>query len=129
MNVKIIKNVLLKLVIYSLILFLMTKIFHSTFYIDTTMYGLWIIGSASIICLLNKTIKPIIFKLTLPITAITYGLFYPMINVFILYITSFILNDHFEINNIFICFVIAIIISISKYIVEEFVLTFVTRKG
>ena len=98
-------------------------------YIDTSIYGLRIIFSAVIICILNITIKPIIFKLTLPLTAITYGLFYPVINVIILYITSLLLRNHFVIHNILMCFVIAIIISVLKYIIENILLKIITRKG
>lgn len=129
MNLKIIVKMLLKLVVYTFILFLITKIFNKYFYIDTSMYGLWILLSSCIICILNITIKPIIFKLTLPITAITYGLFYPMINVFILYLTSLLLKSHFVINNILVCFVIAIIISVLKYIIENTILKLIIRKG
>lgn len=128
MSSKIIKRVLLKLVSYSLILFIVTKLFNKYFYIDTNMYGFWIIISACIICLLNKIIKPIIFKLTLPIIAITYGLFYPMIDVFIIYMTSIILKSHFEINNIFICFIIAIVILILEYIIENSISKIFNRK-
>ena len=56
--------------------------------------------------ILNQTIKPVIFYITLPITAISLGLFYPLINVLILYITDFILGNKFEIKGIFIPFFI-----------------------
>ena len=37
----------------------------------------------SLLFILNKTIKPLLFYLTIPITGITLGLFYPFINLII----------------------------------------------
>ena len=75
-----------------------------------------------IIYILNQTIKPVLVFLTLPITALSMGLFYPLINVFILYITSFILGDNFNIEGIFIPFVIAILISFLNMVMEGMII-------
>ena len=83
---------------------------------------------AIITFILNKTIKPILFWLTLPITGLTLGLFYPFINVFILYIVSFLLQDHFQIHGIWMAFLIAIIISILNMLMDSIVLTPLFRR-
>lgn len=106
---------------YALVLITMSSLFKS-FYISTSHFGAIALLAAIIIYILNQTIKPIIFYITLPITAITYGLFYPLINVFILYITSFILGKNFEINSIFICFFIAILISFLNILMEGLII-------
>jgi uncharacterized membrane protein YvlD (DUF360 family) len=51
--------------------------------------------------LLNITIKPIIFRFTLPITGLTFGLFYFVIDFFMLVIIDFVLSRHFDIYGIF----------------------------
>ena len=83
---------LLYMVCYAIVLVTVSCMFHKTFYISNQYYGLYAVIAAIVIYILNQTIRPILFYLTLPITALTMGLFYPIINVLILYITSFILG-------------------------------------
>ena len=68
------------IVVYALILILVSTLFK-TIVIDKSYCGLYGLVASIIIFLLNKTIKPILFKLTVPITGITMGLFYPCINI------------------------------------------------
>lgn len=101
----------LSIVGYGLILIAVSILFPKTIHIDNSYYGLWGFLGATIIFILNKTIKPIIVWMTIPITALTLGLFYPFINVFILHIVHFILGDHFAIHGIFMSVFIALLIS------------------
>lgn len=107
---------------YSLILATVALIFKNTIIIDNSYYGLWAIIASVVIYILNKTIKPIIVKLTIPITALTLGIFYPFINVLILKIVDFILGNHFKLNGIFIAFIAAILISVMNMIMDYFVI-------
>ncbi len=72
-----------------------------------------------IIYALNKTIKPILVTLTIPITALTLGLFYPCINLFILKLTDWIMGNYFNITNIYAAFILAILLSIVNFIILE----------
>ena len=74
-----------------------------------------------VLYILNKTIKPILVTLTIPITGLTLGLFYPFINVLILKITDWILGNHFEINNLLVALLFAILLSISNFISNEII--------
>ena len=107
---------------YAVVLIVVSCIFRKNFYIDNQCYGLWAFLTAVIIYILNQTIKPVLFYLTLPITAFTFGLFYPIINVLILYITSFILGNHFQISGLALPFVIAILISILNMFMEGMII-------
>ena len=69
--------------------------------------------------MLNKTIKPIFLKISIPLIGITAGLFYPIINVFILKITEWILGSHFDIKGVFTVFFIAILISVVNYLIDD----------
>jgi len=109
---------LIYMVGYALVLILISVIFKKSFIIDNSYFGLYALLASIIIYILNQTIKPILVKITIPITAITWGLFYPIINVIILYITSFILGSKFQVHGIFMMFFIAILISILNVIVE-----------
>ena len=67
-------------------------------------------------------IKPIIFRLTLPITGLTLGLFYPCINVIILYFVAFVMGNRFNLpGNILVVFLIAVFISIMKFILTQII--------
>lgn len=106
---------------YAIVLITVSVLFKSL-YIDNSYFGLYALLASVIIYILNQTIKPVIFYITLPITAISLGLFYPLINVLILYITDFILGNKFEIKGIFIPFFIAIIISLLNILMEGMII-------
>ena len=113
---------ILYLVGYAIILILVSLIFKKSLYINHKYFGLYALLASLIIHILNQTVKPILVYITLPLTAITYGLFYPIVNVIILYLTSFILGPNFKIQGIFISFLIAIIISILNIIAENLII-------
>jgi len=98
-------------------------------YIDNTYFGFWALIASIIIYILNRTIKPILFILTLPITGLTLGLFYPFINVFILKIADFILGLHFQTDGIFILFFVAILISILNFLMDKLIVEPIVKRG
>lgn len=112
---------------YTLVLILASLIFKKTIYIDTSYYGVWGLLTVVIIFILNRTVKPILFWLTLPITGITLGLFYPVINVLILKLTDFILLSHFEINGIFFVIIVSIFISVMNWIMDNLIIAKFTK--
>jgi putative membrane protein len=105
---------------YTLVFILVTSLFH-TIHIDENHIILWSIIIELLIYVLNKTVKPILVTLTIPITGLTLGLFYPFINVFILKLADWLLGKHFEVTNIYIAFVAAILISIMNFIMDHII--------
>lgn len=118
---------LLHFISYAIVLVFVATYFDS-FKIDDTHLYLYGILATLIIFILNKTVKPIIFRLTLPITGLTLGLFYPFINVIILKLTEWILGSHFEIDGILTVFFLAILISVMNIIIENIVITPIMRR-
>ena len=104
-------NFIISLVCYAIVLILVSMLFKS-FYINNTHYGLYAIIAALIINILNKLIKPVLVVLTLPINILSMGLTYPIVNVIILYLTSFIMGNNFNITGFFTAFIASILISI-----------------
>ena len=98
------------------------------FYINLSYCGGYAFLASIIIYVLNQTIKPILVYITLPITALTMGLFYPIINVFILYLTSFLLGSNFQIEGIVLPFLIAIIISVLNMFMEGMIIKPIVHK-
>ena len=109
---------------YTIVLFLVDYIFNS-FDIDNYWYFLL---TVLIIYVLNKTIKPIIVRLTLPITAITFGLFYPFINFFILKFVDFLLGTHFQIYGFWSALLISIVISVMNFFVDNMIIKPIIRR-
>ena len=118
---------LIKIIGYAIILFITSCIFKETLHIDSNYFGLWSLLAAVIIYLLNKTLKPILIWLTIPITGLTLGLFYPFINLIILKIVSFVLYPHFYITGIFYAIFASILISILNVFLEEFIINKIER--
>ena len=113
---------LLHMLSYSLILMTMCVLFKKSIYIDNSCFGIWSFIISIIIYILNKTIKPLLFWLTLPITGVTLGIFYPFINVIILGIVAKLLGSHFDmLGGLPILFLIAILISIMNFIMNKII--------
>ena len=97
-NIKKIMRWVLQIIGYSFILMCACIIFKKSIYIDNSCFGVWCLLASVLIYLLNKTVKPLLFWLTLPITGLTLGLFYPCINVIILYFVAFVMGNHFNLQ-------------------------------
>lgn len=120
-NINKILDFIITVLVYDLVLILVSNI-TNTLVIDSSYYGLYSLLGAIIICILNKTIKPILFKLTIPITGVTMGLFYPCLNILILKITDWMLLSHFETHGIITLFLTSILISVINLIIEELII-------
>lgn len=114
---------------YAIILNVVALIFNDTIHIDYSYFGIWGIIASIVIYILNKTIKPIIVRLTIPITALTLGIFYPFVNVIILKIVDILLFSHFDINGILFACLAAILISVLNIIMDNKIIKPVIKGG
>ncbi len=105
---------------YTLVLVITSLIFPKNIYVDSNYYYIWGFISILIIYILNKTIKPLLFWITIPLTALTLGLFYPIINILILKLTDLILGSHFHITGLFSLFFVSIFVSLLNSIMDHF---------
>ncbi len=117
---------LMHIVGYTLVFMIVSTLFTSM-KVDTNHFYLYSMLIVIIIYALNKTIKPVLVTLTIPITGLTLGLFYPFINLFILKLVDWILGSHFELENIFIALLIAILLSIMNFIVAEIIKKYIKK--
>ena len=111
---------LFHIIAYTIVFILITTLFK-TIYVDSNNQILWSSIIVIVLYILNKTIKPVLVTLTIPITGITLGLFYPCINVLILKLTDWLLGKHFEITSLLSALTFAILLSISTFIVNEII--------
>jgi len=108
--------------------FLFISLIFGTFQIDDEHRILYSFIAVVLIFLLNKTIKPIIFRLTLPITGLTMGLFYFVINMIILKIVDFIMLDKLNFTSVWKLFFIAILLAMTNVIIEELIIKPIIRR-
>ena len=111
---------LLHMFFYTIAFILVTSLFD-TIYVEKDNVIIWSSIIVFVIYILNKTIKPVLVTLTIPITGITIGLFYPFINVMILKLTDWILGKYFEVNNILVAVLFAILLSTSNFVANEII--------
>lgn len=112
---------------YTIVFIIVSHLFDSL-YIDTEHAYIYSILVVFIVYLLNITVKPILVTLTIPITGVTLGLFYPFINLFILKLTDWILGSHFDLNDFWIALWIAILISVMNFLMEGFIIKPIIRR-
>lgn len=112
---------------YAIVLLIVSKLFDSL-YINTSHFGIYALLAAIIIYILNQTIKPILKFITLPLTLISWGLLYPLTNVIILYLTSFLLGKNFTIKGFIPAFIIAIFIAFLNILMEGLVVKPIINK-
>ena len=104
-----------------IIVFIGVISFFKSIYIDSDHLIIWSSIIVLVIYILNKTIKPILVTLTIPITGLTLGLFYPFINLFILKLVDWILGKHFQLYNFWIALLVALLLSIINFIMDRII--------
>ena len=119
-------DTLIHLIGYTLVLIAVSYIFKDIVFISNYWFGFL---AVLIIFILNKTVKPVLTWLTIPLTAMTLGLFYPLINAFILKLSDWILFNHFEINGLWWLIIVSIVISIMNAIMDNFIIDGIIKGG
>lgn len=104
--------------IYSLVLMAAAGLFPG-FYLSGIFAA---IRAAFTLTLLNTFVKPLIIFFTFPITIMTLGLFYLVVNGIILTITASMMGSHFMISNFYTATFAAIFISILQHFIKKYVL-------
>lgn len=114
------------LVGYTLVLIFVSYIFKDIVYIDNFIYGFL---AVLIIFILNKTVKPVLTWLTIPLTAMTLGLFYPLINAFILKLSDWCLRGHFNVNGTIWLIIVSLIITLMNAIMDNWIIDGILKGG
>ena len=110
-------EMLLTLLINSVSLMIASKIFEG-FYIASFGYA---IITSLVISFLGRLVKPTLELLLLPMTIITTGLSYPLINVIILKLASLIMGSAFVVKGWILPFFISIFLSIITIVLDQII--------
>lgn len=128
-NIKI--NKLIEWIIYMMgytVAFLLVSKLFGTFKINEEHTYTYAVISVLLIYILNKTVKPILFRLTLPITGLTLGLFYFVINSIILKMVDIIMGTRLDFTNTWKLFFIAVLLSLTNLLIENLVIKPIIRR-
>ncbi len=105
------------IIVYAIVLVMASELFKN-FYIESFIYA---IIAALILSALNYTIKPVLVVMALPITILTYGIAYPIVNMLMLKICDIIMGDSFVIGGFLSMFFISIFISLLKMFLDQMI--------
>ena len=102
---------------YTFSFFITSKMFNS-FKLSSDYTIFYALLAVILIYVLNKTIKPALVFFTMPITGVTLGLFYFVVNTIILKLVDLIMGSKLDFTNIWVLFFISIVISAINLLIE-----------
>lgn len=105
------------IVVYAVVLYLTSNLF-TNLEIKNFLYALL---AAFVLSALNYSIKPILIYWTLPLSILTFGIAYPIVNMIILKICDILMGDAFNISGFFSTFIISIFISLLKIMFDNLI--------
>ncbi len=105
------------IIVYAVVLFLASNLFKN-FEIQNFLYALI---AALVMSALNYIVKPVLIYWTLPLTLLTFGIAYPIVNMIILELCDIIMGDAFVIHGFFSMFFISIFISLLKLMFDKLI--------
>ena len=73
---------------------------------------------AVVLAMLNRFVKPVLVILTLPISVVTLGLFYLVINVLMIYMAAWIVQPDFRIDGFFSALIFSVVLSVVNSILD-----------
>lgn len=111
------KSFVIGIVVYAVVLLIADALFKNI-YVGNFIYALI---AALILSFLNSKVKPLLIILTLPLTLVTCGIAYPIVNVIILKLCDILMGSAFEISGLISSFIIAIFISILKMMLDDYI--------
>ncbi|MCP1385713.1 phage holin family protein [Runella sp. CRIBMP] len=108
-------NLIVRLIVSTIVVIAASRVLQG-FYVDTTQTAIIV---AIVMGLLNTFIKPILLFFSLPITILTLGLFYFVINILIVYLCDY-LVDGFSVSSILAALLFSLGLSLAQAIVGIF---------
>ena len=108
---------ILTLLINSTAIVLATKLFKG-FYVESFVYAMI---TSIVIMILNRLLKPILKLLAMPITVVSLGILYPIVDTIILKVASLVMGNHFVVEGFVIPFFVSIFISIITVLLDAII--------
>lgn len=125
-------NLFLEFMLYSVLytgVFLLVEMPFKSFVINDQNPVLIAFIAIVVIYVLEKVLKPILVTIFTPITGLTFGLFYFVINAFMLKLTDWIMGPKLDFTDIWILFFISIILAGLNLLIEKLIIEPIIRKA
>ncbi len=123
-------NLLLEFLLYSVLYtaaFLLVEAMFDSFEINSDYKVIWAFLAIAVIYGLEKLVKPIIVTISTPITGVTFGLFYFVINAFMLKLTDWILGSKLNFTDIWVLLLISVILAVLNLLIEKIIIEPIIR--
>lgn len=112
------KSILINLIVYTIVLMVTSGLFDG-FYLGSFLDAF---NTAIVMSILNIILKPIIVLLTLPLTILTFGLFYVLVNGFLLVVADYLMGPSFEIKSFGVAVIASVFISLLRMAINHYFL-------
>ena len=125
-------NVILEFLLYAVLYtaaFMAVENMFKSFEINSDYKVVIAFIAIVVIYVLEKVLKPILVTISTPITGITFGLFYFVINAFILKLTDWIMGPKLDFTDIWVLFFISIILALLNLLIEKLIIEPIIRKA
>lgn len=125
-------NIILEIILYSVLYtaaFLAVDGMFDSFEINSEHKIIVAFLAIIVIYILEKVIKPILVTITTPLMGLTFGLFYFVINSFILKLTDWILGPKLEFTDIWVLFFISIVLALLNLLIEKLIIEPIIRRS
>ena len=125
-------NLLLEFVLYSILYtaaFMAVESMFDSFFLGRDNKILYAFLAIVVIYVLEKVLKPILVTIATPITGITFGLFYFVINTFLLKLTDWIMGPKLDFTDIWALFVISIVLALLNLLIEKLIIEPIIRRA
>lgn len=109
--------------------FLIVESLFDSFQLSSSYKSLYALLAVLIIYVLDQAVKPILVTLTMPITGLTFGLFYFVINTLILKLTDWIMGPKLVFTDIWILFFISIVLSFINFIIQDVIIKSLIKRA
>ncbi len=125
-------NAVLEFLLYSVLYtaaFMAVESLFKSFEIHSDYKVLFAFLARVIIYVLEKLVKPIIVTISTPITGLTFGAFYFVINAFILKLTDWIMGPKLDFTDLWALLVISIVLALLNLLIEKLIIEPIIRKA
>lgn len=125
-------NLVLEFILYSVLYtaaFLAVESLFKSFEINSDHKVTVAFIAIVIIYVLEKVLKPILVTISVPITGITFGLFYFVINAFILKLTDWIMGPKLNFTDIWVLLLISVILAVLNLLIEKLIIEPIIRRA
>jgi putative membrane protein len=125
-------NLFLEFILYSVLYtaaFLAVESMFKSFEINSKHEIIVAFIAIVVIYVLEKVLKPILVTISTPITGVTFGLFYFVINAFILKLTDWIMGPKLDFTDIWVLFFISIILALLNLLIEKLIIEPIIRRA